>query len=409
MNIILRLAWRNLWRQPRRTWLTAGAMVFSNVLLVFMMSLQFGMYGLMIDNSLRPLTGHLQVQAAGYVDDGRMRQTVPDVLALAGRLRDALVSDTIAARARSFVLASSDERSYGLVVMGVEPGYESSVSSLPGLVSAGRYLDDSDAAEIVIGAVLARNLRVDVGDELTLLGSGLDGSFAAAVATVVGIFDSGVAELDRSIAQMPLVFFQDMFYMDGAGHQVVATATSVDDVPTLIARIESLLPADAGLVVHDWDRLQPGLRQAIQADLSSSFFMYGVLAILVAFSVLNTQLMSVLERTREFGIVMALGLKPGRLGRLVMLETAMMGVIGVVLGVLIGTAVTLYFGASGFQIPGMEEMAKQFNLPARMFPQVSGLSLTAGPLVVFTFSLLASIYPALRLHWLHPVNAMRSA
>ncbi|MFQ5609650.1 MAG: ABC transporter permease, partial [Woeseiaceae bacterium] len=131
--------------------------------------------------------------------------------------------------------------------------------------------------------------------------------------------------------------------------------------------------------------------------------------ILVAFSVLNTQLMSVLERTREFGIVMSLGLKPGRLGRLVMLETAIMGLVGVLLGALVGAVVTYYFSVNGFVIPGMEEMAAQFNLPARMFPQVSILSMLLGPSVVFVFSLLAAIYPSLRLHWLHPVEAMRTA
>ncbi|MBT8098985.1 MAG: ABC transporter permease, partial [Gammaproteobacteria bacterium] len=340
MNIIPRLAWRNIWRQPRRTWLTAGAMVFSNILLVFMMSLQFGMYSLMIDNGLQAITGHIQVQAPGYVDDLKMRQTVPDIQALAVDLRTALASDSIGARAQAFVLVSSEDRSYGIAVMGVEPAFEPVVSSIPGLVAEGRFLDDSNAAEIVIGKVLARNLRVKLGDELTLLGSGLDGSFAAAVVEIVGIFDSGIADLDRSVAELPLSFFQDVFYMEGAGHQVVINAPNIDLVPDVYAKVQDLVPADDDHVVHDWNRLQPGLRQAIQADMSSAFFMYGILVILVAFSVLNTQLMSVLERTREFGIVMALGLKPGRLGRLVILETMMMGLLGAVLGAAAGALVT---------------------------------------------------------------------
>ena len=408
MNIVLRLAWRNLWRQPRRTWLTTGAMIFSNVLLVFMMSMQFGMYGLMIDNSLKPLTGHMQVQSPGYVDDQKMRQTVPDVRELAESLRRDLGSDTVAARAQTCVLASSEERSYGLMIIGVEPTFEANVSSIPGLVKDGRYFTAADAEEIVIGSVLARNLRVGIGDELTILGSGVDGSFAAAVVTVVGIFDSGIPDLDRAIAEIPLEFFQDAFYMQGAGHQVVINAPVIALVPAVHAQVEELVASNDDLVVQDWNRLQPGLKQAIQADLSSSFFIYGVLAVLVAFSVLNTQLMSVLERTHEFGIVMALGLKPGRLGRLVMMETFLMGVIGVVLGALAGALVTVYFTVNGLYIPGMEEMAVQFNLPPRTYPQVSWLSLFAGPSVVFLFSMLASVYPAMRLHWLHPVEAMRA-
>ncbi len=407
MNIILRLAWRNLWRHARRTWLTVGAMVFSNMLLVFMISLQFGMYGLMIDNTLQVFTGHLQVQAPGYKDEQKMRQVVPAVADLAGRLRAELANDRIAARGWAFGLASSEVRSYGIGIYGVEPDFEPRVSNIPGLVSQGRYLGDPHAQEIVVGAVLARNLRATVGDELTLLGSGLDGSFAAAVLNIVGIFESGIPDIDRNIAEMPLGAFQDVFYMEGAGHQVVVFGESLREVPELRERVRSLLPVGDALVVHDWDALQPGLKQAIQADISSAFFMYGVLVILVAFSVLNTQLMSVLERTHEFGVSMALGLTPGRLGRLIMLETAMMGLLGLTLGAVAGALVTTWFTVNGLSIPGMDEMAAQFNLPARVYPRVSLLTMFIGPAVVFLFTLLAAVYPALRLHRLRIVDAMR--
>ncbi len=407
MNIVLRLAWRNLWRQPRRTWLTTGAMVFSNTLLVFMISLQFGMYELMIDNTLQVFTGHMQVQAPGYKDDQKMRQSVPEILPLAARLREDFGLDTIAARGWAFGLASSDERSYGIGIFGVEPDYEPGVSSIPGLVNEGRFLESHDETGIVIGAVLARNLRVGIGDELTLLGSGRDGSFAAAVVDVVGIFESGIPDIDRNFAEMPLGLFQDVFYMDGAGHQVVVSAATIDAAELLAPRVAASLPADSELVVHDWDALQPGLKQAIQADMSSAFFMYGILVILVAFSVLNTQLMSVLERTHEFGIVMSLGLRPGRLGRLVMLETALMGLMGFVIGAITGTIFTTWFTVNGLSIPGMEEMAAMFNLPARIYPEATFGTAIAGPLIVYAFTLLAAVYPALRLHRLHPVEAMR--
>ncbi len=409
MSLGLRLAWRNLWRHPRRTWLTLAAIAFSNMLLVFMISLQFGMYGLMIDNSLKALTGHLQVQAAGYLDDQKMRQVVPDIAAHAERLEASLALDTIAPRAVAFALLSSEDRSYGVQVMGVDPESEERVSSIPGLVSGGRWLRDGDGAEIVLGSVLARNLRVAIGDEVTLLGSGRDGSFAAAVAEVAGIFDSGMTALDRSIAAITLPFFDETFAMRGAGHQVVIVTPQLELVPGYADRIAAELPADAGLVVHDWDALQPGLKQAIQADIGSAFFMYAVLVVLVAFSVLNTQLMSVLERTREFGINLALGIAPGRLGRIVLLESGLMGLLGLVGGAALGAVVTYWFSVNGFSYPGMEELAASFNLPARFYPQVTLPSLLIGPAVVFVFTLIAALYPALRLHWLEPVAAMRAA
>ena len=409
MGITLRLAWRNLWRHPRRTWLTMGAMVFSNVLLIFMISLQFGTYGLMIENTLKVLTGHLQVQATGYKDDLKMRQVVPDIQPLAASLRDELGMDAISPRAAAFALASSDDRSFGIQVLGVDPSHEPLVSNLPGLMTSGRFLGALDAPEIVIGSVLARNLRADLGDEVTLLGSGRDGSFAAAIATVTGIFESGAVEFDRSIAEVPLGFFQDTFFMEGAGHQVVFNTPELSAVDALVPDVAALLPADQDLTVYDWNALQPGLRQAIQADMSSAFFMYAILVILVAFSVLNTQLMSVLERTREFGIVMSLGVSPGKLGRLVMIETGLMAALGLIGGALLGMLVSLYFARNGFSYPGMDEMAKNFNLPAAVYPEVSWLSILLGPSAVFLFALLSAVYPALRLHWLHPVSAMRAA
>lgn len=409
MNIELRLAWRNLWRHPRRTWLTTGAMIFSNVLLIFMISLQFGSYRMMIDNTLQAFTGHMQVQADGYKDDQKMRQVVPDIISLASLIRGELQLDTVAARGAAFALASSEERSYGIQIYGVQPNFEPQVSSIPGLIKEGRFLENPDAAEIIIGSVLARNLKATVGDEITLLGSGRDGSFAAAVATIVGIYESGIPDLDRSIAEVPLGFFQDTFFMQGAGHQIVIATPELSMVDDVRQQVIALLPEGSNLRVHDWNALQPGLKQAIQADMSSAFFMYAVLVVLVAFSVLNTQLMSVLERTREFGIILSLGLKPGRLGKLVMLETAFMGLIGLGIGAFLGFLVTLYFAVNGLSIPGMQEMAAQFNLPDRMYPQTTLLTMLLGPLVVFVFTLLSAIYPALRLHRLQPVMAMRAA
>ncbi|MHC4910895.1 MAG: ABC transporter permease, partial [Planctomycetota bacterium] len=146
-----------------------------------------------------------------------------------------------------------------------------------------------------------------------------------------------------------------------------------------------------------------------QADFASAWFMYGVLGVLVAFSVLNTQLMSVLERTKEFGIVMSLGVTPGRLGRLVLLETTLMGTIGMLLGMLGGGALIAWLSVQGFTYPGLEEMTSKFNLPDRIYPQLSVIGLLMGPAIVLFCSVVATVYPAIRLYRLEPVDAMRAA
>ncbi len=407
-NVVLRRAWRNLWRHWRRTWLTVGAMIFSNALLIFAMSLQFGSYDMMIDNSLRAWSGHLQLQHPRYLDEPKMRYALADVDGVAADLRARLGVDSVSARAAGFALASSRERSYGLQIIGVDPANEKKVSTLPGLVSAGRYLEPRGGEEIVIGSVLARNLKVGVGDELTFIGSGFDDSFAAGIVTIVGIFDSGMAELDRSVAQVELGYFQEVFAMQNRGHSIAIRAAHIDDVERLQGKLDSLADPDAGVQVRHWDELQPGLRQAIQTDLASNSFMYFVLVVLVAFSVLNTQLMSVLERTREFGVMMALGLQPSNLSRLVLLETALMTLLGTLLGIAVGLVIVIYLARAGFTYPGMEEFAYKFNLPDRIYPAISLLTLTAGPAVVAVGSLLAALYPALRLYLLTPIDAMRA-
>jgi ABC-type lipoprotein release transport system permease subunit len=408
VTITLRMAWRNLWRHKRRTWLTVGAMVFSNLILVFSISLQLGSYQMMIDNTLKSYTGHMQIQREGYNDEPKMRSSIDAIVPLANEVRKQLGSDTVAARGVAFAMTSSEERSYGLQIVGVEPEYEPKVSTLPGLINKGRYFEDINADEIIIGSVLARNLRVDIGDELTLLGSGHDGSFAAGIAIVTGIFESGIAEIDRSMAQLPIGYFQNLFGMDDRGHNIVVNAPDLSLVSTLQQSIIGMLAENGELVVLGWEKLQPGLKQAIQADFTSAWFMYGVLIILVAFSVLNTQLMSVLERTREFGVMMALGVKPARLGSLVVTETIVMSGLGLAIGVLLGIVMTWYLSKVGFSYPGMEDMAERFNLPDRMYPSLSVLSIMLGPSVVFVFSLLASIYPAIRLFFLQPIAAMRA-
>ena len=408
MTLNLRMAWRNLWRHKRRTWLTATAMIFSNVLLVFMISLQFGSYDMMINNTLQSFSGHFQIQKDGYNDNPKLRLSIESIQPLATELRRTMPEARVAARAAAFALASSEQRSFGVQVIGVQPDFEPGVSTIPGLVKQGSFLQDPNAAEIVIGAVMARNLKVGIGDEITLLGSGRDGSFAAGVLTVTGIYASGIQEMDRSFAEIPLGYFQEMFAMGDHGNSIAVAVESLDHVAPELINTKRVVSGHDGLLVIDWTALHPGLKQAIQADLSSAWFMYGVLIILVAFSVLNTQLMSVLERTREFGVITALGIKPRQLASLVMLETTLMALIGLSIGVFLGWLVALYFNVVGFSYPGMEEVAARFNLPGKMYPSVTVFSMMLGPFVVFLFCLLASIYPATRLYRLQPVDAMRA-
>jgi len=408
MGILLRLAWRNLWRHKRRTWLTASAIAFASMLLVFMITLQLGAYDMMIDVSLRVFTGQMQVQREGYKDKPQMRATVPQAARLAADLRQATGLPAIAARAQGFALVSSAERSYGVPVIGVEPAHESQVSTLPRLIKEGRYLAAVNAQEAVLGAALARNLKIKVGDELTLLGSGKDGSVAATVLPVVGIFASGNPELDRHVVQLPLATFQDVFGMGEDGHAIVVSGPNYESIPATKAAVRAQLGAHRGLVVLDWEELIPGLKQLIQTDMVQNWITYIALILIVTLSIMNTFLMSVLERTREFGIMLALGASPLRIGTTVMLESVLLTLLGLAIGIAVGGGIAVYFYFEGFTFPGMKEIYAQFGLPGEIHPKLSFTSFTLGPAVILVFTLLAALYPALRIRKLQPVEAIHA-
>jgi ABC-type lipoprotein release transport system permease subunit len=383
-------------------------MVFADALLVFMLGLQFGQYRMMIDNSLAIFTGQMQVQHRGYHDEPYMHRTIADADRIADQIREESGQQAVTVRGYGFALVSSASRTIGAQVSGVDPAHEAQVSTIPGLVADGHYLSQRNSNEAVVGNTLARNLKIDIGDELTLLGSGRDGSVAATVLPVVGIFDSGSIELDRHMLEIPLDTFRDVFAMGGHAHAIVIGGDRSAGQALGSAARSSIAGSDE-LELLSWEQLLPGLKQAIQADFTSAWIMYALLIVLVAFSMLNTMLMSVLERTHEFGILLALGVRHSRLGRMIVVESLVMSVIGMLLGVAAGAAVLLYLQAHGFSYPGMEEMAERFNMPPVLYPELSWRSLLPGPLAVLLASMVAAFYPIWHMRKLQPVEAIQAA
>ena len=409
MLIDIKMAWRNIWRNPRRSILTMSAIAFATVLLVFMLSWQFGSYGTMINSAVKTHTGHLQVQAAGYEDKKSMHLVVPDPAAVGAVLDGIPEVAAYTFRSNAFSLVSSKSRTYGAMVIGIDPSREAKVSTLKQLVREGDYLSDEDGQQALVGRLLARNLKITLGDEFVVLGQGRDGSIAATVVKVKGIFSSGQDAFDRSSVHIPLETFQEVYAMRGAVHEVVAICDSLDSVPNAKQRVAEGIKNLGGkrpLVVLDWLELMPGLIQAIRLDLASGFIMYIILIIVVAFSILNTFLMAIFERTREFGVLMAIGTTPGRLSKILLVESTTMTLVGIVFGIITGSLVTWYFQMHGIVISGASELLRQFGLPERMYPRLSVLSASIGAGIVLAITILTALYPALKVRRFKPVEAM---
>ena len=223
---------------------------------------------------------------------------------------------------------------------------------------------------------------------------------------IKGIFNSGQDEFDRGVVYIPLGYFQDVYGMDGAVNSVVALCDSLEAVPAAKRHLQKAIAGMNGLTVLDWQELTPGLVQAIKMDLVSGLLFYVILIVVVAFSIMNTFLMAIFERTREFGVMMAMGTRPGRLMRILVMESLGMTVIGVLAGIAAGSLITWYFQVNGFVISGMEEIMRQFGLPERIYPQLSLLSIGVGAGIVLVLTCLTALYSALKVRRLKPVQAL---
>jgi ABC-type lipoprotein release transport system permease subunit len=389
--------------------LTISAIAFATVLLVFMLSWQFGSYDTMINSAVRTYTGHLQIQAEGYKDKKSIRLVVSDPGGVGAVLDRTTGVAAYTFRSNAFSLVSSKSRTYGVMVIGIDPLKESRVSTLKQLIRQGSYLSGDDGNQALVGRLLAKNLRVSLGDEFILLGQGRDGSVAATVVKVKGIFSSGQDVFDRSSLHIPLKTFQEVFAMRGTVHEVVAICESLDIVPEIkraVADYVKDMDTKKPLVALDWMELMPGLIQAIRLDLTSGFIFYIILIVVVAFSILNTFLMAIFERTKEFGVLMAIGTRPGRLAKILLIESISMTMVGIVIGIMAGSLVTWYFQVHGILISGATELLSQYGFPERMYPQLSVLSASIGAGVVLVITILTALYPALKVRRFKPVEAM---
>ena len=404
--MMIQLAWRNLWRRPVRTALSLSSMALASALLVFMLSFQLGVYDTMKVNTLKLFDGFAQIQPSGYADDPDIRKTISSPIALADQAMSLPGVNAASPRVSSYVILANGDLGYGAAIVGVDPDHEQKVSTIAATVRTGRYLQTRDTDAIVMGAALARDLKLALGDRVTLLGSALDGTVAAGNLKLVGIFQTGIADLDRQLAEIPLNRFQESFAMPGLANVIVLAGQNLSSVDDALPKLAELTRAK-GLVVKDWGALQPAMKQAIHLDFSTSMLWYASLVIVVVFIVLNTLLMSVLERTREFGMLVAIGMRSGLVARMLWLELFFLALLGNILGLLVGGGLSLWLGQRGIAISAMEGLLAQWGLPDKLFPTFSLTSALVGPAVLLLSVALGGLFPMARIERLKPVSAMR--
>ena len=404
--MFVRVAWRNLWRRRLRTWMSAAGMGFAIFLVSVSMSMQAGSYDAWIETATSLMAGHLQVQHPEYFDNPEVRYALTEGTALTQRFEHEPGIVAVSPRTEAFALVAAGERSFGALIVGVDRDRDRALSSLPDHLSAGEYLPGADSA--FLGAALAANLGVDVGDEIIVLGATGEGGVAALMARVDGLFDTGRPELDRSVLQVGITAMQAGFDLGDAVHRLVIETRDARQATDLKSMLQAAAPVGTRLL--DWNELLPELQQAIQIDRASAAMMYWLLLIVVAMSVINAFIMTVFERTREFGMLLAIGMRPNAIVGMLGIEAVCVWAIGVVIGIVLCLAVVLPLSAIGIDvsgIEGMEQLAAQLMMPDRLYPSLNLNVLTEAPLWMLAGTLLGALIPALRVRRMQPVEALR--
>jgi ABC-type lipoprotein release transport system permease subunit len=373
MKQFITLAWRNLWRNRRRTLITLGSVLMAVVLAIAIRSLQKGVYSNMTGNAVRFSTGYIQVHAKGFWDD----QTINNSFTADASVEKALQQDQnislYVPRLESFALASSGPHTKGVGVMGIDAVQEDKMNGLAGKVVQGKYFNNNPGQGILIGDGLAKYLQLHLGDTLVLLGQGYHGSTAAGQYPIQGIFHYPLDEMNNTMVFLSLPDAQLLF---GAEQRLTSISIMLKQ-PGDIALTKNFLEKnlDSTYEVMEWPAMNKTLVQEIQGDNAGGIIMLAILYVVVAFGVFGTILMMTMERKKEFAAMIAVGMRRFKLTFIVVFETILIGLMGIISGSILILPVLIYFHQHPFLLTGAAaETYQQFGIepvmPASLDPAI---------------------------------------
>lgn len=406
MSLYLRLAWRNVWRHRRRTLIVVLAIGFTTALMLFYDGMLDGFDQAIYGNAVKVLGGNIQVHGAGYgaepVEYPMLAVPDPARVIAAATARPQVVAAT--RRINTGGMASNREGAFGTTIVGIDPEAEASISLVARNVAEGRFLRDDDTDVALIGRGLAVAMDVGVGDRFTLVGRGAHNQMRQRTMTVIGIYDVGVSDIEKRTLYISLAEAQDLYMAAGEVTDVVLWLKSLGQENAVMAVIRSEL---AGYEVETWGDRFPELQNTM-ATKGAVMQVFGIIMLFIAgIGMLNLLLMAVYERTREIGLLGALGFKPRQISRLFLLEGAITGIVGSLAGTALGLLVNLIMSRVGFDFSAFTDMADYMALiDGRIY---CGLGLSAVPRLVITaviVSILAATYPAIEASRREPAAAL---
>lgn len=411
------LALRNVRRQARRSVLTALAMVLGLALLMMSRSIADGVHEAWIAAGVRMASGHVAIQAPRFHDSGSLADRL-DSLQLA-RAQAALGSPAVipylravAPRLETSGLASSASGALPALIVGVGPSEERTFSELPGKIVEGRYLEPGDRLQAVIGQRLARRLELSLGSRLVLTAQGAGGQIEGQLVRVAGIFRTGVPEIDEGLVHLPIATARRWLGTPGAATTLAVLLDRSYDTPRVVAAVRGALgPAAAsGIRVLSWREAAPDLDSAVRLDDYGDYVFHVILLAIVTLAILNTVLMSVIYRRREFGVLRALGLTQAQTGGVVFAEGLLLTAVSGVLGLALGAGVTWFFWRDGldltFLMGGNLSVSGVIINPV-IVPEFRVSQVVASVAFILVMGVLASLYPATQAARIDVAEAMK--
>ncbi len=348
--LTLKLAYRNILRQRRRSLLTALSMAGGYMLFVFSMSLLEGSWSNVVDIFTLDHTGHIQVHKDDYAKRPKIHKTIENPAAVETTLKNHEDVTGWAPRVYSSALAYGGNKTSIAQIFGIDPELEPTVTRILQKVSAGQYFSDQPNADgyfpAMIGRGLANSLRLDVGDEIVLISSGADGSIANDIFIITAIIGN-TTSFDRLGVFLPLTVAQEFLSIGGEVHEFALLARNKHDNEQLAVALQSLMPS---LNVSPWQQIEATFYRTMQSDKQGNYFTMALIVFIVFIGVLNTVLMSVLERTKEFGVLKSIGCRPSELVKLIFIETVMLASISISVGLALILPVIVWFTEVGIKL-----------------------------------------------------------
>jgi putative ABC transport system permease protein len=407
METFVKIAWRNIIRNKRRSLITIFAVGFGLGALIFILSFVEGAHRQMIENYTSLTTSHIQIHRLGFYQKKKLELNLPDYRKIMEKTLRLPSVKAAAPRIKSVGLVSSTESSAGCLIMGISPEDEKQISTLYKRVRQGSYLEKGGDEDILIGASLAKNLAVQLGDKIVIMSQALDGSIAAGAFRIKGIFDTGTEEIDQGVTFITHTAAETIFVMPEATSEIAVRIDSAEKAPAVGKKIRQTV-ADLNFEVLSWQDISPSFRQWIEFDNAFIWIIIFIVMIVAAIGILNTVLMGVLERTREFGILLALGTKQKEIVSMVGWESFFLATVGGLVGLLIGVGATVYFSHAGLNLSLFTSALNSLYIDAIIYPQLNVSGTIMSLQLILTASLLVSIYPAYYAAHLKPMEAIRS-